>query len=47
MMAPAVLWFRRNLRLYDNTALIAAAASGHPLIPVYVMDNSDIGSASR
>ncbi|MDH3351411.1 MAG: DNA photolyase family protein [Gammaproteobacteria bacterium] len=46
-MAPAILWFRRNLRLYDNTALIAAAASGHPLIPVYVMDNSDIGSASR
>jgi deoxyribodipyrimidine photo-lyase len=47
LMAPAILWFRRNLRLHDNTALIAGAASGSPLIPVYVLDNIDIGAASR
>ena len=46
-MAPAIIWFRRNLRLYDNLALIAAAESGHPVLPVYVVDELDSGSASR
>jgi deoxyribodipyrimidine photo-lyase len=46
-MQPVLLWFRRNLRLSDNTALIAAAASGRPIIPVYIVDEQDTGSASR
>ena len=29
-------WFRRDLRITDNTALAAAAATGEPVVPVYV-----------
>ena len=36
--APVILWFRRDLRLADNPALRAAADSGAPVIPVYVLD---------
>ncbi len=46
-MQPVLLWFRRNLRLSDNAALIAAAESGRPVIPVYVVDEQDLGGASR
>lgn len=46
-MQPALLWFRRNLRLADNAALIAAAESGRPIIPVYILDEQDLGGASR
>ena len=46
-MAPALLWFRRNLRLSDNAALLAAAEAGDPIIPVYVVDELDAGGASR
>ena len=44
---PVLLWFRRNLRLSDNAALIAAAESGSPVIPIYIHDDQDIGGASR
>jgi len=44
---PVLLWFRRNLRLADNAALIAAAETGRPIIPVYIIDNQDTGAASR
>jgi len=46
-MQPVLLWFRRNLRISDNAALIAAAGSGRPIIPVYILDDEDIGGASR
>ncbi len=46
-MAPVILWFRRNLRLRDNAALLAAADSGRPIIPVYISDALDTGGASR
>ena len=46
-MQPVLIWFRRNLRLSDNAALIAAADSGCPVIPVYILDEQDIGGASR
>ena len=46
-MQPVLLWFRRNLRLSDNAALIAAAESNRPVIPVYVSDEQDQGTASR
>lgn len=46
-MQPVLFWFRRNLRLSDNAALAAAAAPGRPVIPVYVVDEHDIGGASR
>jgi deoxyribodipyrimidine photo-lyase len=44
---PVLLWFRRNLRLADNAALTAAADSGRPVIPVYVLDGQEPGGASR
>jgi len=31
-------WFRRDLRLSDNTALHAALATGAPVIPVFIFD---------
>ncbi len=43
----SILWFRRDLRLRDNPALLAASADG-PLIPVYIDDPADrAGAASR
>ena len=46
-MQPVILWFRRNLRLSDNTALLAAVDSGRPIIPLYIHDTENLGSASR
>ena len=34
--SPAVVWFRRDLRLSDNPALEAALAAGGPVIPVFI-----------
>ncbi len=50
--APVILWFRQDLRLYDNPALLAATQSGAPIIPLYILDDSTpgqwkIGAASR
>ena len=36
-MPKSVLWFRRDLRLTDNEALCAAAASGE-VVPLFVLD---------
>ncbi len=49
--APSILWFRRDLRLKDQAALIAACEQG-PVIPVYVLDDETprhraMGAASR
>lgn len=35
--APAIMWFRRDLRLGDNPALLAAAAQG-PVLAAFVLD---------
>jgi deoxyribodipyrimidine photo-lyase len=37
-MQPVIHWFRRDLRLDDNTALNAALESGRPVIPLFVFD---------
>jgi deoxyribodipyrimidine photo-lyase len=37
---PVIVWFRRDLRLADNPALHLAAASGRPVIALYVMDET-------
>ena len=37
--APALMWFRQDLRLDDHPAL-AAAAEGRPVIAVYVLDEA-------
>ena len=41
---PAVLWFRRDLRLTDHPALSAAAAAG-PVLPLFVLDPALLGAA--
>ena len=51
MSAPVILWFRQDLRLHDQPALVAAAAEG-PVIPVYILDDDGpgdwrIGGAQR
>ena len=38
MPAPAIVWFRLDLRLADNPALAAAVTHGGPVIPVYIHD---------
>ncbi len=40
---PTIIWFRNDLRLSDNPALRAAAASERPLIAVYVLDDENAG----
>ncbi|RJF65450.1 cryptochrome/photolyase family protein [Rhodopseudomonas palustris] len=54
---PAIVWFRDDLRLSDHPALYEAAASGAPLICIYVLDEQSpqlrppqarqLGGASR
>lgn len=51
-MNPIIVWFRQDLRLCDNPALIHAAKSKRPIICVYVLDdvtpkNWRWGGASR
>lgn len=42
--APALLWFRDDLRLADNPALVAAVQSKRPLICVRIFDD-ELGPA--
>jgi deoxyribodipyrimidine photo-lyase len=51
-MATALLWLRRDLRLADNPALVAAIQQGYDIIPVYIHAPNEagawqIGAASR
>lgn len=50
--APIILWFRQDLRLRDNPALMAAHETGRPIIPLYILDDHNsgewkMGGASR
>ena len=36
-MIPVVVWFKRDLRIEDNAALVSAIAEG-PILPVYVVE---------
>ena len=38
-----IVWFRRDLRLADNPALLAAVESGRPLIPAFILDDETPG----
>lgn len=40
---PALLWFRRDLRLDDNEALRAAVARGRAIVPVFILDEAAEG----
>jgi deoxyribodipyrimidine photo-lyase len=37
---PILVWLRKDLRLADNPALTAAAATGRPVIPLYILDET-------
>lgn len=41
---PSILWFRRDLRLGDHPALVAAAGAG-AVLPVFVLDPRQLGGA--
>jgi deoxyribodipyrimidine photo-lyase len=46
---PLILWVRRDLRLGDQPMLAAAAASGRPVLPVFILDpeTEAIGAAPK
>jgi len=37
-MSRSIMWFRRDLRLIDNPALLAAIEAGEEIVPVFVLD---------
>lgn len=39
-MNTTIHWFRRDLRLRDNTALLRAAAEGERVVPLFVLDDA-------
>jgi deoxyribodipyrimidine photo-lyase len=39
------MWFRRDLRIGDNPALLEAIAAGEEIVPVFILDKSLIKSA--
>jgi deoxyribodipyrimidine photo-lyase len=41
---PVIMWFRRDLRLADNSALSAAAKSRKPVLALYVFDDVSPGA---
>ena len=47
MSAPkrSIMWFRRDLRIGDNPALLEAIAAGEEIVPVFILDKSLIKSA--
>jgi deoxyribodipyrimidine photo-lyase len=36
----SIFWFRRDLRLDDNRGLQAALTSGHPVVPLFILDRT-------
>lgn len=42
--SPVIVWFRQDLRLADNPALDAALKSGAPILPLYVLDDVNVGA---
>lgn len=46
-MKIVLFWFRRDLRLNDNTALIAALKSGFKVIPLFIFDEEILNSIPK
>ena len=42
-MPSSIVWFRNDLRLADNPALIAGLGSGRAVVPLYVLDEETEG----
>ncbi|MFT4823770.1 MAG: deoxyribodipyrimidine photo-lyase [Halioglobus sp.] len=52
MNSPIIFWFRQDLRTHDLPGLFAAAATGRPIVPCYILDDASpghwrVGEASR
>ena len=52
METPIIYWFRQDLRTRDLPGLLAAVATGKPLVACYILDDDSpgehaMGSASR
>lgn len=50
--SPVLVWLRQDLRRHDNPALAAAAETGRPVLPVFILDDMaagpwKLGGASR
>jgi deoxyribodipyrimidine photo-lyase len=37
-MSRSIMWFRRDLRLIDNPALLAAIEAGEEIVPIFILD---------
>ncbi|TCP60581.1 deoxyribodipyrimidine photo-lyase [Rhodovulum bhavnagarense] len=48
-LSPVIWWVRRDLRLSDNPAALAACAGGRPVIPVFIHDDgvARLGAAPK
>ena len=43
-MTASIVWFRQDLRLADNPALLAACQRGAPIIPLYIESSAEEGA---
>lgn len=43
----AIIWFRQDLRLKDNPALLRAVAEGYAILPVFILDDGQAGEWKR
>ena len=46
-MSVSLFWFRNDLRLADNPALIAAVQAGEPVVPFFLLDAETPGMRAR
>lgn len=40
-MQPVIVWFRQDLRIWDNPALYQAVLSKQPVLPIYIYEEGD------
>ena len=45
MTSRAIIWFRRDLRISDHPALLAAIAESDEIVPLFIMDNRIAGKS--
>ena len=43
----SIVWFRRDLRINDHPALLAATESGEQVIPIFILDKAQITEAGE
>ena len=42
-MSVNIVWLRRDLRISDNPALLAASKNGYPVLPIFILDRETEG----